>query len=194
MSAWTCRGSARKQQSAIAAPLGPDAAASLTVYCSDAARFGCGRPSEPTWTAGVRILADQQSLLTLIARLHVGGCGFQPQSRRGCVRQGCQAARLAQAVWRHVAVNRFVLPGLHQIGLVPDPGAVASSDSPPILAPGVHVRIVLIPGERLEMIICAGRPQLGRSSGMVAGASICSWTEYMSVTPVGCGCGMAFVG
>ena len=53
--------------------LSSEAAASLTVYCSDAARFGCGRPSEPTWTRAFRILADQQSLLTLIAHAYTLG-------------------------------------------------------------------------------------------------------------------------
>src|SRR5947209_2727062 len=72
----------------------------------------------------------------------------QPNSRGGSLRSRHQTPRLAQAVRRHIAVNRLVLACLHQISLMPDAGPAAPSDSAPILAPDIHVRIVLIPGER----------------------------------------------
>jgi hypothetical protein len=55
-------------------------------------------------------------------------------------------------VHRHIPIHGLVLPGLHQIGLVPDAGAAAASDATPLLAPDIEMGIVLVLGKRLEML------------------------------------------
>ncbi len=60
--------------------------------------------------------------------------------------------RLAEPEGRHVAVDRLVLPGAHQVGLVPDARAVAAADPLPVGAPGGEVRVVLVLGEPLEVL------------------------------------------
>ena len=63
-----------------------------------------------------------------------------------------EPACFAQPARRRVSVRCLVLPGLDEVRLVPDPGSVAASDPPPVVAPHLEVRIVLVLGERLEVL------------------------------------------
>src|SRR5438105_3942638 len=59
---------------------------------------------------------------------------------------------LAQPMRGHVPVDGLVLPGLNKVGLVPDARATALADAEPVLTPYIEVRVVLVLGERLQVL------------------------------------------
>src|SRR4051794_13127172 len=77
---------------------------------------------------------------------------LDPGARAHRLRRRHEPAGLAQPVRGHVPVDGLVVPRFDQERLVPDPRAAALSDPPPVLAPDLQVRIVLVPGERLEVL------------------------------------------
>src|SRR6188472_3931441 len=81
-----------------------------------------------------------------------GGQVLQSLAGGGVLAQRHQVSGPAEAVGRHVAVDRLVLTGADQERLVPDARAVGLAQPLPVGAPGREVRIALVLGEALEVL------------------------------------------